>query len=292
MTGISFNLSEKLDPSLTRILCDVKTTADKMGIPFFVIGAAARDIILEHCHAIRPPRATRDLDIAIKVAGWNEFEKLYAALISSGKFSATRHPHKLSSTAYELDIVPFGPISGDDRTISWPPDNTTIMNVLGFSEAFSYAYLIRIADNPPVDVHVPTIPGIAVLKLISWHDNYPLRSKDAEDLRFLIEHYAEADNESRLFDEEPDLMKEEDFDLVFAGIRLLGRDMASMSGEATVKEILSILERETGDQKQYRLVQDMITGARAFGKFDETLAEVEKMKKGFLEYAFVKKPGE
>ncbi|MDP3286630.1 MAG: nucleotidyl transferase AbiEii/AbiGii toxin family protein [Desulfobacterales bacterium] len=285
MTGISFNLSGKLDSSLTQALCDVKLAADSLDIPFFVIGATARDIVLEHCHAIRSPRATRDLDIAVEVAGWNEFKKLTEALIVSGGFSATGQLHKLRSATYELDIVPFGPISQDKRSIRWPPDNSVIMNIMGFHEAFSHAHLIRIADDPPMDVHVPTIPGIVILKLISWHDNYPLRAKDAEDLRFFIEHYAEAGNELRLFDEEPGLMREEDFDLTLASIRLLGRDMASMSSEAMITEILTILERETGEQKHYHLVQDMIAGAKAFGKFDETLAKVEKMKKGFTEYA-------
>jgi predicted nucleotidyltransferase len=213
------------------------------------------------------------------------YKKLTEALIASGCFSATSQLHKLRSATYELNIVPFGPISQDKRTIRWPPDNSVVMNIMGFHEAFSHAHLIRIADDPPMDVHVPTIPGIAILKLISWHDNYPLRAKDAEDLRFFIEHYAEAGNESRLFDEEPVLLREEDFDLTLAGIRLLGRDMASISSESMIAEILMILDRETGEQKHYRLVQDMIAGAKALGKFDETLAKVEKMKKGFTEYA-------
>jgi predicted nucleotidyltransferase len=284
MTSISFNLSGKLDPLLTRTLCEVKLEADSLGIPFFVIGATARDIVFEHCHAIRSPRATRDLDIAIEVAGWNEFEELTAALIATGRFSATSQPHKLRSAVYELDIVPFGPISHDKRSISWLSDNSIIMNIMGFQEAFSQAHLIRITDDPPVDVHVPTIPGIAILKLISWHDNYPSRSKDAQDLRFIMEHYAEAGNEARLFEEEHELLQEEDFDLVLAGIRLLGRDMAIMSREETIREIRAIFERETGEQRHHRLVQDMIAGARAFGKFDEILAKVEKIKKGFLEY--------
>ena len=137
------------------------------------------------------------MDIAVEVAGWNEFEKLKAALIASGGFSATGQPHKLQSTTNELDIVPFGLISADNRTIRWPPDNSIIMNIMGFNEAFLHAPLILIVDEPPVDIHVPTIPGIAILKLISWNDSYPLRSKAAEDLIFFIEHYTEAGNEQR-----------------------------------------------------------------------------------------------
>ena len=84
-----------------------------------------------------------------------------------------------------------------------------------------------------LDVKVPTIPGMALMKVISWNDRYPERSKDAEDLLFFMEHYAEAGNEDRMFDNEVELLQMEGFDLVLAGIRLLGRDMAAIADEAT-----------------------------------------------------------
>lgn len=60
-----------------------------------------------------------------------------------------------------------------------------------------------------------------------------------------------------MFDDEVELLQMEGFDLVLAGIRLFGRDMAAIADEATGIAILEILEAETGDQQRYRLVQDM-----------------------------------
>jgi hypothetical protein len=42
-----------------------------------------------------------------------------------------------------------------------------------------------------------------------------------------LDHYAEAGNIDRLFDDESELLNQEEFDQTLAGIRLLGRDMAA-----------------------------------------------------------------
>ena len=85
MSSISFNLSGKISLFLVDILRVVSQEASSLGILYFIVGAAARDIVLEHCHAIRPVRGTRDLDIAVEVAGWEEFKTLSAALVGHGQ---------------------------------------------------------------------------------------------------------------------------------------------------------------------------------------------------------------
>jgi predicted nucleotidyltransferase len=283
MTGISFNLSGKLNPNLLDLLRVVNNEAQSLGTLFFIVGATARDIVLEHCHAIKPIRGTRDLDIGVEVAGWVEFQQLTKALIDTKKFEKTGELYRLRSEMFHLDIVPFGGVSTDHRTISWPPDQQVIMNIMGFQEAYDSAMTVRLCDESLLEVKVPTIPGMALMKLISWRDRYPERPKDAEDLIFLMEHYDEAGNIDRLYEEEAALLQEEEFDQNLAGIRLLGRDMAAMASPATAEEIIAILEMETGEQNRYRLVPDMIREARLFDKFDEMFAKVEKLKQGFSE---------
>lgn len=126
MTNISFNLSGKLDSSLIEVLRVITEVATSLSIPFFVIGAVARDIVLEYCHGVRSARGTRDLDIGINVADWDEFKNLSAALVSTGKFSVTREPHVFLALSHRVDIVPFGKISGAKRTISWPPEHEVL----------------------------------------------------------------------------------------------------------------------------------------------------------------------
>lgn len=284
MNSISFNLSGKIDPLLVDVIRIIKREADGLGIPFFVVGATARDILLEYCHAIKPQRMTMDLDIGIEVAGWEEFNLLAAVLVSNAGFKATRDTQKFLAGNFEIDIVPFGPIGAEAGTINWPPDNEMVMNVMGFQEAYEAASLVRLSESPPLDVRVPTVPGMAVMKIISWRDKYPERSKDAEDLLFLMEHYAEAGNEDRLYGEDLAVMEAEDFDPVQAGIRLLGRDMAALASPKTIEEIRMILAEETGARDRYRLVEQMMKGRSVLrDSFDELLDKVEKLKQGLNE---------
>jgi len=283
MTNISYNLSGKIDPILVSILRMIHQETSSRGMLFFVVGATARDILLNHCHAIWSHRATRDLDIGVEVAGWEEFQELTAALVATGRFVETREQHRLSYDGFPVDIVPYGGVSPDAQTISWPPDHQVLMNIMGFQEAYEYGVVVRLSDEPPLEVKVPTIPGMALMKLISWNDRYPQRSKDAEDLLFLMNNYADAGNVDRLFDDEPDLLKQEGFDQTLAGIRLLGRDMGSMATSATGKAVKAILIAETTEEQRYRLVRDMAKPSRLTDKFDESLMTLKKLLQGFNE---------
>jgi predicted nucleotidyltransferase len=283
MTSISFNLSGKLDPSLVEVLRAVNHVATSLGIPFFVVGAMARAIVLESCYAIQPARRTLDLDIGVEVDGWEEFRRLTSELVATGKFVATREPHSLRANLYRVDIVPFGKISRDQKTISWPPEHEVVMTITGFAEASEYAMTLRLSNRPVLDVKVPMISSMALMKVISWQDCYPARPKDAEDLLFLMNHYAEAGNEERLYNEEVELLQAEGFDATLAGIRLLGRDMAAIASVAAGKDVASVLEAETTGPSRYRLVRDMIKGGRLNDPFNETLEKLKKLEQGYRE---------
>lgn len=283
MSNISFNLSGKLDSVLVEVLRIVNEIASSLSVPFFVIGAMARDFLLEYCYCVRSSRGTRDLDIGIKVADWEEFRRLAAGLAGTGKFMATREPHAFLAGSYRVDIVPFGKISGQRKTITWPPEHEVSMNLEGFQDAYESAMSLRLIDNPVLDVKVPTIPGLALMKIISWHDRYPERSKDAEDLLFLMDHYAEAGNEERIYEKETELLQAEGFDPLMAGIRLLGRDIAAMVSNATAEALSSILKAEIGEQRRYRLAEDMMKAARLYDAFNKTFEKVKKFAQGFNE---------
>lgn len=285
MTNISYNLSGRIDPVLVEVLRVIHNEASSREMPYFVVGATARDILLNHCHAIRSYRATRDLDIGVEVPGWDEFRQLVDALVATGEFTPTRESYRLNFGRFPVDIVPYGGVSPDNQTIIWPPDNQVIMNIMGFQEAYDYGVTVRLSEEPLLDVKVPTIPGMALMKVISWNDRYPERSKDAEDLLFLMENYAEAGNLDRLYDNEVELLQAEGFDQTLAGIRLLGRDMASMATTATGEAIKVILATETGEQQRYRLAQDMARGSRMHDRFDEILTKIMRLKQGYLEAA-------
>ena len=114
----------------------------------------------------------------------------------------------------------------------------------------------------------------------------PERRKDAEDLLLIMHKYEYASNFDRLYDKEQDLLQEEEFNTRNASIRLLGQDMAKIADAETLSLVEGILDNEIGEQSQYKLITDMIRGSLSYeDRFDETLQQVEKLRKGLSEIA-------
>lgn len=176
MSNISFDLSGKIDRQTVEALSAVKRSADSLGISFFIVGASARDYILKHCYGIEPPRMTTDIDLGVEVASWDQFSKLRETLEATGKFSPdAMEPQRLHFDSVLIDIVPFGPIAGETRRIAWPPEHEIFMSMVGFKEAYEYSVLVRLSTDPELDIKLPTLPGLAIMKIISWREKYPGR---------------------------------------------------------------------------------------------------------------------
>jgi predicted nucleotidyltransferase len=118
MNSILFNLSGKIEKPVLDALYTLKDVADSLNIPFFVVGASARDLILKHCYGIEPPRKTGDIDLGVQVANWEQFKELTESLIATGQFFPTKEPQRFLCGLILIDIVPFGPITGDKKKIS------------------------------------------------------------------------------------------------------------------------------------------------------------------------------
>jgi predicted nucleotidyltransferase len=270
MSNISFDLSGKIDQKTVAVLSLIKRIADSLNIPFFVVGATARDIILNHCYGLKTPRMTKDIDLGVEVSGWKPFSQLRDSLLSTGKFSPTSEMHRLQFDSILIDIIPFGAITDDKKQISWPPEHEIFVNMVGFKEAYESSITVRLNSAPALDIRLPTLPGLALMKLISWKAGYPERQKDAEDLLVIMQKYEEAGNFDRLYGKERILLEEENFDTMYASIRLLGRDIALMAEPFTFGAVRAILDEETAQHSQFRLVTDMIGSKADFeAEFDE-----------------------
>jgi predicted nucleotidyltransferase len=282
MSNILFDLSGKIDQQTVDALSLVKSIADSLGISFFVVGASARDFILKYCYGIEPPRMTKDIDLGVEVANWEKFSDLAEALKATGRFFPdAKELQRYHFDSVLIDIVPFGPITDERRRIAWPPEHEIFMSMVGFKEAYEYSITVILSTDPALDIKLATLPGLALMKIISWKEKYPERTKDAQDLLLIMHKYEEAGNFYRLFDTEQGLLQEENFDALHASIRLLGRDMARIADRETLDSVRSILDSETGEQSQYKLVTDMLKGSMSYeNRFDEILLQVEKLKNG------------
>jgi len=284
MSNILFDLSGKIDQQTVTTLSIVKKVADALHIPFFIIGASARDFILKHCYGIESRRMTMDIDLGIEVESWEQFNKLTESLLSTPKISSVTKPQKFRCESVLLDIIPFGEITDKNRRISWPPEHEIFMNMLGFKEAYENSITVRLSSFPELDIKLPSLPGLALMKIISWKEQFPERKKNAEDLLLIMQKYERAGNLDRLYDKEQELLKEENFDVINAGIRLLGRDMAKITDPNTLSAVRNILDGETEERSQFKLVTDMITGTPTLlDKFDDILFQVKKLRQGLVE---------
>ena len=230
-----------------------------MNIPFFVVGATARDIILEHQFDIKPKRATIDIDIGVLIAGWDQFETLKDELIRSAGFSPSKQTQRLTyNDNFPLDIMPFGAIEDENGSISWPPDHEIRMSIAGFQECFQRAVSVKLSSSPELIVKMVSLAGLALLKLISWDDNPERRRKDAPDLLLVMRHYLDAGNLDRLFDEGSDIIEEDSYDYDLASARFLGRDIANISSPATKAKLIEILEREANSKHGHKIALNVI----------------------------------
>lgn len=269
------------------VLEAVTLAAHQTGISFFVVGAKARDMILYHAYKQPIRRRTGDIDIAVRVATWGEFEQIVQVLTLGGRFTRTGRPHRFMFDGLVMvDIVPFGPIAGDMQEIAWPPTEDTVMNVLVFDDAFDSAVRILLRREPQLEVLVAALAGLAVMKLVSWDDQYPGRTRDAVDSYYIAESYTDAGNDERFYHDAADLMEVEKFDYVSAGARLLGRDMARIAAEATRQKVRTILDRETDQLGSLKLVSDIIRERPSLQETSEVvLGLLESVRMGFNEGA-------
>lgn len=285
MKGNLLDLSGKIDKVRLLAFEKISKVADSLGVPFFIIGAAARDLILMNGHNIPTIRATLDVDFGVQVPSWDQYLKLKQDLVETGEFTETEDVQRMMfQSSLRIDLIPFGPIADNTSTIKWPPNQEIVMSILGFEESFRHSQTVRLSTNPKLDLKIVTLAGLAAMKIISWKDRYPERDRDAIDLALIIQNYTDAGNIERIFDEALDLVDSEDFDYVSVGARLLGRDIAVILSTDAKAVVLEILNNETGKQDRHRLIEDMMrSDVLISNDFDDALRWLEEVKTGILE---------
>lgn len=252
-------------PVILEILASVRALTQKLNYSYLLVGATARDILMNHVFGIASRRATHDVDFAIALEDWASFQLLRTTLLESGDFGpADNTVHQLyyrpgqHGNAYPLDLIPFGGIEREAHQIAWPPDMNVVMNVTAYAEALESALEVDVGNG--LMVHVVSIPALAALKLLAWNDRGLKDNKDAQDLFFLLEHYHDADNHDRLYNEALELLEACGFDLTAAGAALLGYDTRTSLNENSRQALLAVL---ADPRKRDRLIVHMTRTTRA-----------------------------
>lgn len=279
MTSTSLDITNKVDPNTRAVLQTVADAAQHLGIPLFVIGATARDLVLHHYYGAPVTRATQDLDFAVQVPDWSAFDALKTDLLDSG-FSETKTLHRLNTTQGGwVDLVPFGPITNDRQAVTWPPKGEIVMSILGFSEAFEHALQVTINDSPATDISVISPVGLALLKLVSWSERVrEKRPNDAKDLLYLCANYQEIPNiKDEMYNQEA-MMERYGWVPERGSANLLGRNVRVIVTANTHEHLEQLFNGEIANRPLKELIRE---SCETSGQYDEHEARLYAFISGY-----------
>lgn len=265
------------------MLVRFRRIAEEQGVPFLLVGATVRQLILTCHYGIEERRKTQDLDFGVMLPDWGCYERLAHALETSGGFEQNTHrPHEFRyETSNWIDIIPFGLI-GQDNAIAWPPERASVMNIIGYEDVFRAA--VEIDFGRDIRIKSASLPGIVLLKLFAWNDRPAERTKDIKDIWWLLENYDKAGEvEKRRHIEHPDL---HELPCKLADARILGRDLASLCSSSTHKALKELLDRECekGDRSKILLEFEKEAESRGINEpFDHVNTCWKEFVKGCLE---------
>ncbi|MBE6305126.1 MAG: nucleotidyltransferase [Bacteroidales bacterium] len=246
--------SEKIgNPLLVELLRKLTDSFNKMDKEFYVIGATARDIIMQQLLDTESKRRTRDLDIAISIPDWNTFERVKQSLIADGFEKSRDMQQRFYYGEYELDIVPYGVVAKEDDNIYWPPEEVIAMSVKGFDEVLSEAITVSI-DNE-FKVKIASLHGLFILKFNAWLDRNAKTSKDAEDMSFILSNYFMANIDREIHQEVYDW---ENFDEYIVGGYWLAHDLVALLDTGQLNYYKEVIEAELTKEEESRLINQMI----------------------------------
>lgn len=281
MTAPLLNISGKIDPSLANLCAIVAGCATQLQIPYLVVGASARDMVLHYGYGAKIQRATADIDFALQVPTWDAFATLRNALIANG-FSETKAVHRLiGPDNWPIDIVPFGGVEDEKANIQWPPSGDFVMNVLGFQEALNNANIVRLRDTPVLDVPVASPEGMAILKLIAWTDRAAdVRNKDAKDIAYLLTTYGNIPAVSDQLYGETTLMELYGWDITLASAHQLGINVKQITLPQTYSAISEVINQQHPKLPLERLLNEM--GGNTAHQYARNEALINAFSAGFL----------
>ena len=246
--------SEKIgNPLLIELLRKLTDSFGRMDREFYVIGATARDIIVQQLLDTASTRRTKDLDIAIAIPDWDAFEQIRERLVADGFKKSNDMYQRFYYGAYEVDIVPYGVVAKEDDNIYWPPEEVVAMSVKGFDEVLSEAITVSIDDE--FKVKIASLHGLFLLKLNAWLDRNAKTSKDAEDMSFILSNYFMANLDREIHQEVYDW---ENFDEYIVGGYWLAHDLVTLLNVNQLNYYKEVIEGELAKQEESRLINQMI----------------------------------
>lgn len=218
MSKFSFKHFESEE--LPELFAALKRTFDAAEIPFYLIGARARDVWFLPEKQIR---ITKDIDWSVATEEKAIFQQIMAQLIHDEGFKSTTNIYTLlSPRGMEVDFSPF------------------FEALDGLKEVFERGTEGVIFDDNST-YQVATIPAIVLLKFLAWDDRPEHRLKDLRDIAVILDNYFDTFSDD-IYTNHIDLFGE-NMELEDIAAHVIGRKIKIIIGdsEALKQRIIDIL---------------------------------------------------
>jgi len=270
-------------PEITELLSALERGFERFGIDFYLVGAVARDVWMSGINNIAPRRTTGDIDFAVLINVKETYEALKAYLTEQEEFQPIKENAfvLLWKNRFEVDLLPFGAIEGEDSQVIFSGSGLTTINLQGFAEVYEEG-LPELNLEGKHQFKFCTLPGIVLLKLIAWDDRPEVRRDDIKDISDILNHFFYMYDEV-IWENHSDLFGDGDADLKHIAARVMGREMRKIAkrNEKLFTRINGILEANTSDLANSKMAAIMIE------YFDNTVADnvqlLQQLKRGLLE---------
>ena len=240
-------------------LCALSKVMNDLQLEVFIVGALARDIAMEILKMPPSPRRTADLDVAITLKDWSQFELLKEHLLKNHFIKGEPkqrfyYQGEDGNNDYEIDIVPFGELEADEK-VAWPPEGNPEMSVKCFKDVMNIADTVVIDDA--ITIKMAPLSGQFLIKFDTWLDRHLLTDKDASDMLYIMDSFYLAYVTFK--QPVPDDVEEdsEDFDLLKGGAKWIACEMREFLSKEHLQFYIDQLQEQIDLDENSPLLRTM-----------------------------------
>lgn len=256
----------------------VGRVADDLGLPFLVIGATARMLLLERIHGLESGRRTLDVDYGVAVGSWDDDMRLRAMLVESGDFApdSQRSQRMHFRNTVTVDIIPFGGVENEHAEIEWPGDDGVLLNVLGLADLLPSAIPVDVGDG----LHVPIISpeGLLVSKLVAWQERGKSEpGRDVTDIGYVLRNAERIIGMEKLYEDHLSILVEADYRTGVAAAQVLAVRLTAQLRSSVREQLQQRVDTQLHEDSE--LVRDLRKHA-GFNDASQALALLEGFARG------------
>ncbi len=243
-------------PQLKTLFDTLETTFESLGIDYYLIGALAREVWYRRGDVRF--RATRDVDFAILVGRYAEFEMVKDRLRNQGFHGVEANEFVLfAPNGLQVDILPFSHVE-ENIVASVHGTGLTSMHICGLGDVFKCGTR-HVELETGNRFKVATLPAIVLLKIIAFDDRPEVRQKDARDIANIIINFFNL-NTDLIYRDHHDLFGDADMSLEILSCTVIGREMKKIAALNPVlqKRIIVILQQHISDFGQSTFLLQMV----------------------------------